>query len=43
MVYHPDKNKDSEEAAQKFRDITEAYEVLGNVNSRKLYDRGNNV
>jgi DnaJ family protein C protein 30 len=40
MVYHPDKNKDSEEAAQKFRDITEAYEVLGNVNSRKLYDRG---
>ncbi|EFA05522.1 dnaJ homolog subfamily C member 30, mitochondrial [Tribolium castaneum] len=39
-VYHPDRNKDSDDAAQKFRDITEAYEVLGNVKSRKLYDRG---
>ncbi|XP_044261118.1 dnaJ homolog subfamily C member 30, mitochondrial-like [Tribolium madens] len=39
-VYHPDRNKDSEDAAEKFRDITEAYEVLGNVKSRKLYDRG---
>ncbi|XP_049767255.1 dnaJ homolog subfamily C member 30, mitochondrial [Schistocerca cancellata] len=40
MVYHPDKNKGSEEASQKFRDITTAYEVLGNLKLRKLYDKG---
>lgn len=40
MSFHPDKNKGSEEAAQKFRDITEAYEVLGNLRLRKLYDKG---
>lgn len=38
MIYHPDKNKGSEEAAKIFRDITAAYEVLGNVRQRKLYD-----
>jgi DnaJ homolog subfamily C member 30 len=27
MIYHPDKNENSEEAADKFRQITEAYEV----------------
>lgn len=41
MLYHPDKNKGSETAAQKFRDISEAYEVLGNYKTRKLYDKGN--
>lgn len=40
MVYHPDKNEGNQEYAQKFREITEAYEVLGNVKSRKMYDRG---
>lgn len=40
MIYHPDKSKDNAEYAQKFRDISEAYEVLGNVQSRKLYDKG---
>lgn len=39
-VYHPDRNQGSEENLQKFRDVTEAYEVLGNVRTRKLYDRG---
>lgn len=38
--YHPDINKENISAADKFRDIAEAYEVLGNVKSRKLYDRG---
>lgn len=38
-MYHPDLNKNNLEAASKFRDISEAYEVLGNVKSRKLYDR----
>jgi len=40
MIYHPDKNKGSEEAANKFRDINSAYEILGNVRQRKLYDSG---
>jgi DnaJ family protein C protein 30 len=40
MEFHPDKNKGSEEAARKFRAITEAYEVLGNLRLRKLYDKG---
>lgn len=38
-IYHPDKNK-SEGAKAKFRDITTAYEILGNYKSRKMYDRG---
>jgi DnaJ family protein C protein 30 len=40
MEFHPDKNKGSAVAAQKFRAITEAYEVLGNLRLRKLYDKG---
>ncbi|XP_071448129.1 uncharacterized protein [Hetaerina americana] len=39
MIYHPDKNKESS-ASSTFRDITTAYEVLGNYKLRKLYDRG---
>ncbi|CAK1541659.1 unnamed protein product [Leptosia nina] len=38
-LYHPDKSKD-EESAKKFRAITEAYEVLGNINLKKMYDKG---
>lgn len=37
-VYHPDKNDGSEEAAQKFREITSAYEVLSNDAARVQYD-----
>lgn len=33
-------NKDSVTAADNFRAISEAYEVLGNYRLRKLYDRG---
>uniref|UniRef100_A0AAG5CWH2 J domain-containing protein n=1 Tax=Anopheles atroparvus TaxID=41427 RepID=A0AAG5CWH2_ANOAO len=39
-LYHPDKNKGSDSAAEKFRDINAAYEVLGNYRLRKLYDKG---
>ncbi|XP_059619524.1 dnaJ homolog subfamily C member 30, mitochondrial [Phlebotomus argentipes] len=38
--YHPDKNKGSEEAVTKFRDITAAYEILGTYRLRRLYDKG---
>jgi molecular chaperone DnaJ len=39
MQYHPDVN-DSPEAADKFKEIGEAYEVLHDANKRALYDRG---
>lgn len=40
MLYHPDRNKGSEVAAEKFRDLSKAYEILGNFRLRKLYDKG---
>lgn len=40
MIYHPDKNTGSSEAAEKFRDITAAYEILSNYRLRRLYDKG---
>lgn len=40
LKYHPDKNVNNKEAALKFREISEAYEILGNYRSRKRYDRG---
>ena len=36
--YHPDLNK-TEEAANKFKEINEAYEVLGDSNKRANYDQ----
>ncbi|XP_069182086.1 dnaJ homolog subfamily C member 30, mitochondrial [Procambarus clarkii] len=39
-TYHPDQYKGAEDASLKFREITEAYEVLGNFHKRKMYDRG---
>lgn len=39
--YHPDLNsgKQSELASSKMADLSEAYKVLGNIDSRKVYDR----
>lgn len=39
MLYHPDKNK-GDEAAHRFRRINQAYEVLGNFRTRRMYDKG---
>ena len=39
MKYHPDKNPDDKEAAEKFREATEAYEVLSDAEKRSQYDR----
>jgi len=36
--YHPDVNPDNKEAEAKFKEINEAYEVLGNESNRKKYD-----
>lgn len=40
FLYHPDRNAGSEEAAERFTRINEAYMVLGSVALRKKYDRG---
>lgn len=36
--YHPDLNKDNHEAAEKFKEISCAYDVLGDKDKRKKYD-----
>lgn len=36
--YHPDLNKGDEKSQEKFKEINEAYEVLGNEDKRKKYD-----
>ena len=40
MMYHPDRNKGSEDAHQKFTELTEAYSILGQYDLRRKYDRG---
>ena len=39
MKYHPDKNPGDKTAEQKFRDIAEAYEILGDDQKKAAYDR----
>jgi len=39
VQYHPDRNPDDPEAPEKFREATEAYEVLKNPEKRAQYDR----
>lgn len=37
--YHPDTNKNNKEAEEKFKEINEAYEVVGDADKRKVYDQ----
>jgi len=39
MKYHPDHNPDNKQAEEKFKDLNEAYQVLGTEENRKKYDQ----
>lgn len=39
LKYHPDKNENDEFFSRRFQEIHEAYEILGNDESRRFYDQ----
>ena len=39
MQHHPDRNHNNPQAEEKFKEASEAYSVLGNVEKRQIYDQ----